>query len=270
MKPIVTLASTTTPDGQTLSLCQHDSDFMIRLGRDELMSSRHFASEQALGQLGCERLAHRPEPAVLIGGLGMGYTLRTALDTLPPTATVVVAEFLPAVVEWNRNFLGELAGYPLQDRRVTVMAEDVFRIIRTSPDRFDAILLDVDNGPHAMTSAANHRLYGPHGIDATLDALRGEGCLSIWSATRDLAFERRLHYASLRFRTYCLPAYPNSRSKPHRVWVISRSAGSLPKAPAAPVRPLPSPSHPAPRWRGRFHRKSHGPSHSTGHDSQGL
>jgi len=251
MKPTVTLATTTTPDGQALSLCQHDRDFIIRLGRDELMSSRRNASEMALGKLGCERLATHTNPVVLVGGLGMGYTLRAALDVLPPTATVIVAELLPAVVEWNRNVFGDLAGHPLRDPRVEVRVEDVFRVISESPGRFDAILLDVDNGPHAMTSADNHRLYGPHGIEVTLSALRQDGCLSIWSATRDLPFERRLRYVHLAVRTYCLPAYQNSKSQPHRVWVISREPGSLPKAPAAPDRRPGAAERPQPRWRRR-------------------
>ena len=251
MKPTITLATTTTPDGQVLSLCQHDRDFMIRVGRDDLMSSRRHASEDALGRLGCERLAQHPNPAVLIGGLGMGYTLRAALDVLPPGATVVVAELLPAVVEWNRGLLGDLAGHPLRDPRIEVRTEDVFHVINEFPGRFDAILLDVDNGPHAMTSADNHRLYGPRGIEMMLSALRQDGCVSIWSATRDLPFERRLNYVRLAVRTYCLPAHPNSKSRPHRVWVISREPGSLPKEPSAPDRQPTAAERPQPRWRPR-------------------
>lgn len=233
-----------------MTLCQHDRDFSIRVGREELMTSRRHESELALGRLGCERLARFPHPTVLVGGLGMGYTLRAALDVLPPGATVIVAEFLDAVVEWNRQYLGELAGHPLQDPRVTVLVQDVFDVIQASPDAFDAILLDVDNGPHAMTQAGNYRLYGARGIQAAFNALHRDGSLAIWSAVRDLVFERLLQEARLCVRTYCLPAYAGSKAHPHRVWVVARGVGSLPTAPAAPerrpARPAPPPR---PHWR---------------------
>ena len=135
------------------------------------MSSRVYGSEVSLAVLGCRRAQTLAAPCVLVGGLGMGFTLRSALDLLPPTATVVVSELLPAVVDWNRGPLGALTHYPLNDPRVTVEIADIAALLRSSPARFDAILLDVDNGPSAFTSPANARLYGAPGLASFRAAL---------------------------------------------------------------------------------------------------
>jgi spermidine synthase len=132
---------------------------------------------------------------VLIGGLGMGFTLRATLDLLPAGASVLVAELVPAVVEWNRSVLGPLADYPLNDSRVTVVPGDVAVTLGASRDRFDAILLDVDNGPDAFTSSANARLYDDRGLAASRAALTSRGVLAVWSAWEDRKFEQRLRYA---------------------------------------------------------------------------
>ena len=170
------------------------------------MSSRMHGSEEALATFGVRRLAPPKlveaqqgrgtlaAPCVLVGGLGMGFTLRAALDLLPLDATVVVAELLPAVVEWNRGPLGPLAAHPLNDRRVQVVEGDVGATMRASTARFDAILLDVDNGPSALTSSTNTDLYSDRGIAAAKVSLRPSGTLAVWSSREDRKFEQRLRY----------------------------------------------------------------------------
>jgi spermidine synthase len=159
-----------------------------------LMSSRMHGSEQALATLACQRVC-QPEACVLVGGLGMGFTLRATLDLLTAEATVVVAELVPAVIEWNRGVLGPLAGQPLRDPRVLVETGDVAETLQSSIGRFDAVLLDVDNGPDAFTAATNARLYSDQGLAAARIALKPGGVLAVWSAWEDRRFEQRLRYA---------------------------------------------------------------------------
>lgn len=163
-------------------------------GGKSLMSSRMHGSEQALAALAFRRIDN-PNASVLVGGLGMGFTLRAALDLLPPDATVVVAELVPAVVEWNRGVLGPLAGHPLRDPRVRVDISDVADTLESSAGCFDAVLLDVDNGPDAFTAPANARLYNDRGLAAARRALKPGGVLAVWSAWEDRRFEQRLRYA---------------------------------------------------------------------------
>jgi len=158
MKPRLKIAAARTPDGGEMALYQHDRDFTIEINGEDLMLSRHHESELELARLGCAHLAGRKAPSILIGGLGMGYTLRQALDMLSPDAKVVVGELMGAVVEWNRQFLGVLNGRPLADERVDLKISDVIELISCSKSRFDAILLDIDNGPGAMTDSGNSRL----------------------------------------------------------------------------------------------------------------
>lgn len=158
------------------------------------MSSGMYGSEEALATLGCRGAQRLERPCVLIGGLGMGFTLRATLDFLPPDAMVVVAELLPAVVEWNRGPLGPLAGHPLKDKRVRIEISDVAVGLRSNPGKFDAVLLDVDNGPSALTASDNAWLYGDRGIAAALEALNDDGVLAVWSAREDRKFEKRLRY----------------------------------------------------------------------------
>jgi spermidine synthase len=159
-----------------------------------LMSSRMHGSEQALAALALRRM-EVPDACVLVGGLGMGFTLRATLDLLPQDATVVVAELVPAVVEWNRGALGTLAGHPLRDPRVRVEMGDVADTLQSSSESFDAVLLDVDNGPDAFTAATNARLYNDAGLAAARAALKPGGVLAVWSAWEDRRFEQRLRYA---------------------------------------------------------------------------
>ncbi len=187
--PWETLGRARTPDGGELVLYRRGGEFVIRVDGRELMSSRAHGSEEAMAHLACEGLASGAR--VLVGGLGLGYTVRAALELLPADAELVVAEIVPAVVEWNRGPLADLAGRPLDDRRVAVHEGDVGAAMRTR-GRFDAILLDVDNGPVALTRKANHVLYGPTGIALARGALRPRGVLAVWSAHRDDKFASRL------------------------------------------------------------------------------
>ncbi len=228
MKPTLQIATTRTPDGEVLALYRHDADYSIKVERQELMTSRAHESELELARLGCQRLLSQQTPTVLIGGLGMGFTLRQTLDLLQPGATVVVSELIPDVVTWNRDFLGELNGHPLRDPRVVLKIGDVMELIRKSEQAFDAILLDVDNGPEALTSAGNDRLYSREGIAACMRALHAKGCLSVWSGAIDNAFERRLRQADLFFRRFHVPAYKGGKARSRCVWVIARNPRSLP------------------------------------------
>ena len=194
MKPWELLGQTTTPDGSDMALTRRDREYVILVGGRSLMSSRMHGSEEALATLACRRLRTMEEPCVLVGGLGLGFTLRATLDLLPPHATVVVAELVPAVVDWNRGPLGPLAGHPLADKRVTIEVGDVAATIRASRNRFDAVLLDVDNGPAALTASDNAGLYDDRGLAAARAALRVGGVLAIWSAGEHRKFEQRLRY----------------------------------------------------------------------------
>ena len=194
MKPWELLGQTSTPDGSDMSLTARDGEFVIRVDGKTLMSSRLHGSEEELATMGCRLARHLQRPQVLVGGLGMGFTLRATLDLLPAGATVSVAEVVPQVVEWNRGPLGPLAGQPLDDTRVQVLKEDVGRTLCSSPGKFDAILLDVDNGPTAFTSTTNETLYGNEGVAAAYAALASSGVLAVWSAWDDRKFEHRLGF----------------------------------------------------------------------------
>ena len=196
MKPWELLGQTRTPDGDDVSLMRRGGEYIILVNGKTLMSSRMHGSEEALAALACRRVRTLTEPCVLVGGLGMGFTLRATLDLLPQAATVVVAELLPAVVEWNRGPLGDLADRPLEDRRVRVDVGDVAATLRACPGRFDAVLLDVDNGPDAFTASRNAGLYGDSGLAAIRAALKVDGVLAVWSAREDRKFEQRLRYGA--------------------------------------------------------------------------
>lgn len=194
MKPSELLGETHAPDGTHMALTRQDREFLILAGGRPLMSSRMHGSEQALATLGC-RGVPPVSPRVLVGGLGMGFTLRATLDLLPDHAAVVVAELIPAVVEWNRGPLGALAAHPLRDSRVRIAIGDVGPVIRAGCEAYDAILLDVDNGPDAFTATGNAALYSDAGLAAARRALTPGGALAVWSAWEDRKFEQRLRYA---------------------------------------------------------------------------
>ena len=191
MKPFETLAETTTAEGRRLTLHRHDVDFFIHLEGDELMSTRRYHSESVLAAAALEELGTIARPRVLIGGLGLGYTLRAALDVFPKDGQIVVAELFPAVVDWNRKYIDPTAE-ALEDPRVEIVERDVRAVILDANRGFDAILLDVDNGPSAWCLKSNGRLYGSEGIAAIRRALRPQGVLAVWSAFRDPAFVKLL------------------------------------------------------------------------------
>lgn len=242
MKPTVKIAAAQTPDGGEMVLYQHDRDFFIKINGQDLMHSRHHESELELARLGCRHLAGCKAPSILIGGLGMGYTLRQALDMLSPHAQVVMGELLGAVVEWNRQFLGELNDQPLRDERVDLTTCDIVELISRSKSRFDAILLDIDNGPSAMTDSGNRRLYCREGIQACRRALREQGCLAVWSAEPSKKFEQLLMSCNFHVRRFKVPAYKGSKSQSRIVWVASEDKIILPPGGSEPRLPRKSTS----------------------------
>ncbi len=201
MRPFETLDSFTTPDGQRLTLHRRGGDYFIDLDGHELMSTRVHGSETALGKLACAHLRGARQPRVLIGGLGLGFTLRAALDVLPAGAAVVQAEVFPIVVEWHARHLRDLAA-PLDDPRVRVTIDDVGELIqRHCGAPFNAIMLDTDNGPDATCISSNASLYDDSGIELVKLALAPRGVLAVWSAHSDPAFSKRLGRAGFKVRT---------------------------------------------------------------------
>jgi spermidine synthase len=195
---------------------------MIVLDRNELMNSRMSGSEEQLATLTCERLKNRSTPRLLIGGYGMGFTLRAALAVLPATASVVVAELVPDIIAWARDPMAELTAGCLDDPRVTVVEDDVAAVIAAARGTYDAILLDVDNGPDGLTRAANDGLYSPSGLAAAKDALLRGGILAIWSAASDPAFTRRLGAAGFAVDTMQVRARSNGKGAQHVIWLAEK------------------------------------------------
>lgn len=232
MKPWIQLGQSALPDGGTLKLLQRgEAEFSITLGANELMNSRLRGSEEALATLVLARLADRPAPRLLIGGLGMGFTLRAALAGLPPAGAVTVAELLPAVIDWARGPLAPVFAGSLDDPRAEIRQDDVSRVIDADPAAWDAILLDVDNGPDGLTMAANDRLYDHAGLGRARAALRPGGVLAIWSAAPDRAFTRRLESAGFAVEEAKVRARPGAGAR-HVIWLATpKPAGSRP-APA--------------------------------------
>lgn len=210
-------------DGGELRLFEVGDQFVIKLtglGGD-LMSTRAHGSEDALAEIACKKIAHRPQPRVLIGGLGMGFTLASALRHLGDTATVVVAELVPGVVEWNRGPLGEKAGNPIRDPRATVRELDVAIILREAAQAYDAILLDVDNGPAGLTHKANDWLYSLEGLECCRQALRPKGVLAVWSAGPDRDFTERLKKTGFKVEELRVYAH-GKRGTRHTLWMATR------------------------------------------------
>lgn len=205
-----------------MKLLRRGSEFSIRVANTELMNSRIYGSEDALAELSCDRLVDR-NGRLLIGGLGMGYTLAGVLARVGPKASVVVAELVPAVVAWNRNEMAELNGAALQDPRVTVIESNVLDVIRAEKNAYDAILLDVDNGPSALVSKTNDRIYSPTGLSASHAALRPKGTLAVWSADHDPAFTRRLKQAGFEVETHSVRARGRAGGFRYLVWLAKRS-----------------------------------------------
>ncbi len=214
-----------------LRLMQRGDEFSIRLGTNELMNSRLSGSEEALATLSLERIKSRTAPLVLIGGLGMGFTLRAALAALPALAKVIVAELVPAVVAWARGPMATLHGASLADPRVRLEEDDVARLIRASASRYDAILLDVDNGPEGLTREANDGLYTRSGLAAARAALNPGGVLAVWSSSGpDEAFKHRLRQAGFVVDEVKVRARGGKGGARHVIWIATRPTDS-PKMP---------------------------------------
>jgi len=222
MKRYVLLDTTPIPNnGGALCLFEYGEDFVIKLesGKGgQLMNTRMHGSEDALAEIPCKKVSARPRARALIGGLGMGFTLASALKHLRADAEVLVAELVPGVIDWNRGPLGARAGKPLDDPRTTVLNDDVANILRTEPKGFDAIMLDVDNGPEGLTHNDNNWLYSLDGLAACARALRPKGVLAIWSASADRQFSARLRKAGFNAEEVKVYAHGN-RGTRHTIWV---------------------------------------------------
>jgi len=223
MKPFLTLATARTSAGAELSLHSHDTEFYLRVNRQPLMGTNASESEKMLAQLACIRLGGQTAPRVLIGGLGFGFTLRQVLAMVGQGALVQVAELLPEIVAWNREFLSSVNGLLLDDPRVQISIEDVYQIIAKAPaGHYDAILLDVDNGPIAMVQDGNGRLYQAAGLAAISRALKPGARVTFWSASQDHGFARRLTKAGFKAECVACKAYPQAKRKTHTIFVADR------------------------------------------------
>jgi len=222
MIPWIELDRTTLPQGGDLRLMRRGHEFSIKLGVAELMTSRLFASEEALATLAAERLKDRAKPRILIGGLGMGFTLRAALAAFGAEARIVVAELVPAVVRWARGPMAELFAGRLDDRRVEIVEADVAALIRTAKSQYDAILLDVDNGPEGMTQSDNDQLYAMRGLAAARAALRPGGVLAVWSQGPDRAFAKRFEKAGFSVEEKQVRAGGARGGSRHTIWLGAR------------------------------------------------
>lgn len=225
MTPWILLDSAQVPgNGRKLCLYQRGEEFSIKIaGGSELMNSRVYGSEVALAELACGRLANVAGARVLIGGLGMGFTLAAALRQLGSDATVVVAELVPEVVRWNQGLLGEVAGHPLKDERAVVREGDVARILKTEQKAYDAIMLDVDNGPEGLTRKENDWLYTLSGLTAAFDALRPDGVLAVWSGGPDRQFTDRLRRTGFSVEEVRARASPTGKGARHVIWLAAKS-----------------------------------------------
>lgn len=231
MRPLQIVERAHAADATEFTLANRGDEWLVSAGGRILMSSRMHHSEEELAR---RALMQATTPTrVLIGGLGMGYTAAAALQGLGPEGHVTVAELLPALVEWNRTHLGHLAGHPLRDARCEVVTADVFDVISRAAGAFDVIVLDVDNGPIALSSESNQRLYSARGVRHCLSALRPGGILGVWSAAPSATFEQRLRGIGTHTEVVTTPAHPSSRSK-HTLFFtrapLASSATSTPRA----------------------------------------
>jgi spermidine synthase len=218
MKPRELLGTAQIPGGDELRLFRRDTDFIIALGGNELMSSRSSGSEEALALMTCDRV-HADAPHLLIGGYGMGFTLRAALARLGPKARFTVVELVPEIIEWARGPMAALTAGCLDDPRVEIIMRDVSRAIGASErHRYDAILLDVDNGPDGLTREGNDHIYSMHGLQEAKAALKPGGVLAIWSAAQSERFARRLNHAGFQVEEVMVRAGRNGKGARHIIW----------------------------------------------------
>ena len=219
--PVELIDTAELPDGGQLRLLRRGDDYSIRFGDNELMGNQVRHSEEALATLTCQRLV-KPESRILIGGLGMGFTLRAALKSLPSTATITVAELVPEIVTWANGPLAHLFYDSLADPRLSIRMDDVHDVIVGDEAGFDAILLDVDNGPDGLIHLANERLYCNWGLRAAHAALRPQGLLAIWSAYGDDAFVARLENACFEVEEVSVPALVDGEEVTHTIWLAAK------------------------------------------------
>lgn len=224
MQPRELIGSANVPGGAELKLFRRGNDFMIVLDRNELMSSRMSGSEEALAVMTCDRLGGRRAPHLLIGGYGMGFTLRAALAALGADSQVTIAELVPEIIHWARGPMAGLAAGCLDDPRVRLVQNDVAVLMSAGRDVYDAILLDVDNGPDALTRDANDHLYSAKGLSAALAALKPGGVLAIWSAAPDDAFARRLSRTGFVVDEVVVRARGNGKGPRHIIWFATKPA----------------------------------------------
>lgn len=220
--PVELIDTAELPDGGLLRLLRRGDDYSIRFGPEELMGNQVRHSEEALARLGCARIT-KPGGRVLIGGLGMGFTLGAALDVLPADTAITVAELVPKIVSWAGGPLAHIFGTKLDDPRVEIRMGDVHDVIVRETEGFDAILLDVDNGPDGLIHIANERLYCNWGLRAAHAALKPEGVLAVWSAYADAAFVVRLEKAGFVVEEISIDAYPGEDNGLHTLWLASKT-----------------------------------------------
>ena len=236
MKPHLTLAETTTPNGARLTLNEHDGTFCIRVNGQQLMHSSVSASELLLGQMGCERHSKKSDATrVLIGGLGLGFTLKGVLEKVGPRAAVHVAELFPEIVAWNRTYMKGLNGKLLDDPRVKVFEKDVRAILaRSVREPYDVILLDIDNGTTAMVKTENNELYAARGLRQIASALKEGGRAAIWSAAQDQTIAQLL--AKTGFQVQAIPAklYPTAKRSAYMIYLADKVSDEKPAALPAP------------------------------------
>jgi spermidine synthase len=209
-----------------LRLMRRGDEFSMMLGQNELMNSRLSGSEEALATLACRQIADVKRPHLLIGGLGMGFTLRAALAVLGPEARITVAELVPAVIAWARGPMAGIFGDSLRDSRASIREADVIEVIRSRPAAFDAILLDVDNGPEGLIRKANDALYNLKGLQAIGKALRPGGVLAVWSSGSNPAFTRRLRDAGFDVKEVAVRATTRRSGAHHVIWYATKRAGA--------------------------------------------
>ena len=225
MKPFRTLAETRTSDGSRFTLHEHDGEYFMKLNGRQLMSTSSTASELLLAQKSCAGLSRHEHPRVLIGGLGLGFSLKRALELVGPRGTVEVAELLGEVVAWNRDFLQRVNGALLADARVEVLVADVFEVVRRSNNgRYDAILLDVDNGPTSFVHSKNSRIYNRRGLGFISRALKPGGRVAFWSAVDEPEFPGSLARAGFHVEVFESKSHDRAKQSPHRIYVAERPA----------------------------------------------
>ncbi|MCF2523361.1 spermidine synthase [Bradyrhizobium sp. G127] len=222
MIPWELLDTAQVPGGGELRLMRRGAEFSIKLGQNELMNSRLSGSEQALATLAWRRIQTRAKPRMLIGGLGMGFTLRAALAVLGSDAKIIVAELVPEVVAWARGAMAEMFGDSLKDPRVSIVQKDVSHLIRSDPAAYDIILLDVDNGPEGLTREANDALYDLKGLTAARAALRPGGVMAVWSSGPDARFTQRLRKAGFGVDEVPIRATGSRSGARHMIWMAMR------------------------------------------------